>query len=274
MEPILYQWQLTRDNPFQIDEQLIPPGFENPRYDMHSAVHLGILRRGAMGNLTRRYDLFFTASWELHGRTRSPSGAELLLITVQPEALLDGIVDSRERVKNLLFLPSGNTPEPFRVAELQRRARAFCAAYRKRRKGPDPGCARQELWLDIVGLFHSAAVLTDLHSGGGARRKYPQLQPVFAALAELKHLPLPLAEAARMCCMSESYFAHLFRACTGISFGQYELAFRLNGAAAALQRGPVRLKQLAAEWGFYDASHFCRSYKRYFGVAPSRDRER
>ena len=50
--------------------------------------------------------------------------------------------------------------------------------------------------------------------------------------------------------------------------------FAILFAAAALQRGPVRLKQLAVEWGFYDASHFCRSYKRYFGVAPSRDRER
>ena len=73
--------------------------------------------------------------------------------------------------------------------------------------------------------------------------------------------------------MSESYFSHTFRACTGISFARYELAFRLNGAAAELHREKTGVKQLAAEWGFYDASHFCRSYRKHFGVTPCRDRE-
>ena len=54
-----------------------------------------------------------------------------------------------------------------------------------------------------------------------------------------------------------------------MSFAKYELAFRLNGAAAELSSTHASIKQVASEWGFYDVSHFSKSYKKHFGIAPS-----
>ena len=274
MEPILYQWRLSRENPFAVDEQTIPPDFENPVCDMHAAVHLGILLRGTLGRLSRPCDLYFTASWQPHGNIRSPGGAEMLLVTVSPEALLECLIDAREEMKKLLFLPAPGGPEIFRTPELRERLRAFCVRYSELKRLPDPGTVRQQLWLEIVSLFHAVAKQVGARYGGAVRDRWERLRPAFSALAACRPMPLTVPEAARLCRMSESHFAHLFRACTGISFAKYELAFRLNGAAAELRRGGVGLKQLAAGWGFYDVSHFSRSYKRHFGVPPSRDRGR
>ena len=106
MQSILYQWQLDRKNPFKIDRQFIPPGFENCSFDMHAAVHLGILLRGELGQLHEPYDLFLTGSWEVHGKLATSPGAELLLLTVLPEAVLGGVIGDREPVRQLLYLPS------------------------------------------------------------------------------------------------------------------------------------------------------------------------
>ena len=77
------------------------------------------------------------------------------------------------------------------------------------------------------------------------------------ALQRLGKEPLPVEEAARVCNLSASRFAALFKASFGVSFGRYERIFRLNGAAEALRRGAT-LKEAAAEWGFCDKSHLAR----------------
>ena len=93
--------------------------------------------------------------------------------------------------------------------------------------------------------------------------------PVFEKLASLPRSPLTAAEASALCGMSESGFYRLFRDFTGLPFSSYELYFRLNCAAEELCRGELSIKQAAAEWGFFDTSHFSRAFKKQFGVSPS-----
>lgn len=267
MQKMLYQWQLSPSDPFRVEEQIIPPDFYNPHYDMHSAVHFGILRRGAMGNMSCQYDLFLTGSWEVHGNIRSAGGAEMLLITVLPEAVLNCVIGDRQDMEKLLYMPSFHTPERFRIQELQLLLQDFCSFYDGMKSG-DAGY-RQKLWLQIVGLLCDTARLIRKIPAVTEQKKFQVLQKVFAAMAALNKLPFTLADASEACCLSESYFSHLFREYTGMSFAKYELAFRLNGAAAELSSTHASIKQVASEWGFYDVSHFSKSYKKHFGIAPS-----
>lgn len=269
MQSILYQWQLSRQNPFKIEHQIIPPGFENRICDMHAAVHLGILFRGELGALHEPYDLFLTGSWEVHGDLASAPGAELVLLTVLPEAVLGGVIGNPEPVRQLLYLPSLRRRELFCTPEIRQILRDFCAANRDMTAVDDP-VSRQRLWLKIIALFCDIAGAVQQDGTVAVQQKFLRLQPVFAHLAELKDLPLTAVKAAQMCCMSESYFSHLFREFTGMSFSCYELTFRLNGAVAELHSRPgAGIKQIAAEWGFCDSSHFSKVCKRHFGVTPS-----
>ena len=274
MQKLLYHWQLSIADPFRMEEQSIPPGFVNPHCDMHSAVHLGILRQGSVGDLQEQYDIFFTAAWEVHGKTASADGAELLLITASPEALLNTVIGDRSAVKRLLYLPCGGGAGRFRIPELQRKAAEFCAVYDRLKHHAALPEVRQQLWLHTAGLFYDTALCLAENPGGTEQKKFLVLQKVLSVMAELKNIPLTVAQAAKICCMSESYFSHVFRECAGMGFARYELLFRLNCAAAELAEKDVSIKQIAGEWGFYDASHFCKSYKKFFGVTPSCYRSR
>jgi len=269
MQSILYQWQLSRQDPFKVERQTIPPGFENRSLDMHAAVHLGILLTGELGVMREPYDLFLTGSWEVHGNLTSTPGAELLLVTVLPEAVLGGVIGDREPVRQLLYQPSLRNRERFCTPEIRQILRDFCTANREL-TGRNDAVSRQRLWLKIIALFCDISGAAQKVEPAAVQQKFLRLQPAFAHLAELKDLPLTAVKAAKMCCMSESYFSHLFREFTGMSFSCYELTFRLNGAVAELNSRPgASIKQIAAEWGFYDSSHFSKVCKRHFGITPS-----
>lgn len=270
MRPILYQWKLDRSTPFVIQYQQIPAGFENRAYDMHSAAHLGIILSGALGEMNGVYDLYITGSYQAHGNLCCPDGAEVLLITFLPEAVLNCVIGDREPVQNLLYSHFGNHPSRFRTELLRKQVREFCDRYAGEVISGTIADL-QRLWLDIIALVCVIAAEALPFEAGVSRKNHLKLLPLFSALAAMKHVPMSLPDAARICSMSESHFSRLFRACTGMTFSGYELAFRLNCAAAELDAadGDVNIKQLASEWGFYDTSHFSKSYKRFFGVPPS-----
>ncbi len=68
----------------------------------------------------------------------------------------------------------------------------------------------------------------------------------------------------------------LFRA-EGISAGQWIKGMRLERCAATLvdsESMPVALSQVAFDAGFSDISHFCRDFKRRYGLSPGRYRRK
>ena len=63
---------------------------------------------------------------------------------------------------------------------------------------------------------------------------------------------------------------HKLFARSGESFGRYLLRCRLDRSRAAiLERGDRSLLEIALAAGFQDASHFARTFRRRFGIAPS-----
>ncbi len=85
---------------------------------------------------------------------------------------------------------------------------------------------------------------------------------------------LEVQELAQMCGMSYSNFAKLFREQYGRSCKEYISYIRLNKAQELLLNSDYDLNYIAIETGFYDCSHFIRTYKKWRGITPEQERKR
>lgn len=77
-----------------------------------------------------------------------------------------------------------------------------------------------------------------------------------------------LADLARAACISRFHFARLFRASVGSSPMEYVLKARMEAAKQMLARGDQKIAATAAALGFFDQSHFTRTFRRITGVSP------
>lgn len=85
--------------------------------------------------------------------------------------------------------------------------------------------------------------------------------------------PLQAQELAEMCHMSYSYFAKLFRETYGRSCKEYITYIRINKAQEYLLHTDYDLNYIAMECGFFDCSHFIRTYKKWRGITPKQERK-
>ncbi len=82
------------------------------------------------------------------------------------------------------------------------------------------------------------------------------------------------AELASLIHMSPSYISRLFREQTGRSIGQYISSVRIMAAKSLLRNTDEPLDKIAAQTGFYDQSHFCKTFKAKTGQTPASFRHR
>ncbi len=73
---------------------------------------------------------------------------------------------------------------------------------------------------------------------------------------------LPVKTYADTCNLSESHFRKLFRQYTGVSPIEYRNKIRFRHAMR-LHEQNLTLNEIAEKLGFFDASYFCKMYKRY-----------
>lgn len=101
---------------------------------------------------------------------------------------------------------------------------------------------------------------------------------VVVAIAWIQHQlakgDIDINEIAKTVNLSSSYFRHLFRQETGLTPHRYQRVLRLQRAHDLLCRSFLSVKQVMAELGWTDESHFCRDYKRVFGSSPSKARSK
>lgn len=69
--------------------------------------------------------------------------------------------------------------------------------------------------------------------------------------------------------LSPSRFAHLFRQETGYSPSRYLHTLRMERARLLLLRTFLSVKEVMAQVGITDASHFSRDFSKYHGASPS-----
>lgn len=83
---------------------------------------------------------------------------------------------------------------------------------------------------------------------------------------------LEIQDLAAMCHMSYSHFAKLFREHYGRSCKEYLTYIRLVKAQDLLLHTDYDINYIALETGFFDCSHFIRTYKKWKGITPKQER--
>jgi len=83
---------------------------------------------------------------------------------------------------------------------------------------------------------------------------------------------LEIQDLAAMCHMSYSHFAKLFRENYGRSCKDYITYIRLVKAQDLLLHTDYDINYIALETGFFDCSHFIRTYKKWKGITPKQER--
>jgi AraC-like DNA-binding protein len=73
--------------------------------------------------------------------------------------------------------------------------------------------------------------------------------------------------------MSRSHFSHRFRAATGLAPGRCLLEIRLTEVRRRLRETTAPLKDIAAETGFADANHLCKTFRRHYHQSPGAYRQ-
>jgi two-component system response regulator YesN len=85
---------------------------------------------------------------------------------------------------------------------------------------------------------------------------------------------ISLDEVARVVHLSPSYFSRLFKTETGQTFSEYLQTVRIERAKSFLKNGECSLTEIAEKTGFFDQSHFIKTFKQATGVTPGLYRRR
>lgn len=83
--------------------------------------------------------------------------------------------------------------------------------------------------------------------------------------------PLDLAELARAVGVSKRQLERLFARYLSTSPGKYYLAIRLEKARYLLRQTEFAIAEVSVLCGFVSVSHFSRTYKKAYGIPPSRE---
>jgi AraC family transcriptional regulator len=124
--------------------------------------------------------------------------------------------------------------------------------------------ALEGLALELIASVHRGAYAT------GRSRKHPQwLANAHDAARDRCAEELTVAKLARESGVHPAHFARAFRAAYRCSVGEFVRCARVERACEQLRRGGVSIARVANDLGFYDQSHFTRSFKRVVGLTPS-----
>lgn len=80
---------------------------------------------------------------------------------------------------------------------------------------------------------------------------------------------LDIADSARLLGMHPVYLARAYRKAFGVSPQEDRQLRRIKLASALLRDPSHTISTVAQDLGFYDQSHFCRVFKRYFRQSPN-----
>lgn len=279
---VYYPTRFTAETPFQLE--YFPPGKLLPttEIDMHTHIHLGIMLAGSHDGWSDGYqlhlspgDIWLTSPLEPHSAIRQSADHEAIVASFPLENLGNGFSGwkipflapfSYDAIKRHKLLNSGHHPQLLKFGE---KLRDFA-----RIKNPDE-CSRFEMWL-LIHQIYAALLRPFLHhdeSLSATETGFERIRPAWVLPRKHPGKPISLEDAAQECHLSPSRFGELFRDYTGTTFCQYEMRYRLSNAKNAVASSARPFKEIAAEWGFYDASHFSHIFRQYYGVTPGEYRK-
>lgn len=139
--------------------------------------------------------------------------------------------------------------------------------------------------LDLCGAFdggraveveRAAASLLEVAIAGDRKSSSPPqwLASVRAHLDEHFHRTVRFESLARDLGLHPVYLSRAFQRHEGISMTEYVQALRVRSARHALWSSRRSVAAIAAEAGFADSSHLCRTFSRLLGMTPRQYRKR
>lgn len=130
---------------------------------------------------------------------------------------------------------------------------------------PDPisKLVTEGLLLELIGEV--GRTTSRIHS----RHPPSWLKHIHATISRKVVSPASVAEYARIAGVHPAHLARSFRACYGVSIGEYARNIRVQRAANLIVSSSFRLADIAAECGFADHAHMTNCFRRYFGLTPS-----
>ncbi len=273
---VYYPSCFPAQTPFRLEyfppEKMLP----TEEIDMHSHIHLGIMLAGSHDGWSDGEELHFDAgnAWltsplEPHSALRQSADHEAVVASFLLEDLGNGF-----NGWELPFLAPFSHSVRERHALLNSEERPSLFSYGEKLRGiaqmpvPDE-CSRFEAWLTIHQIY--ATLLRPFLRDGSAlaaKTGFERIRPALMLPRKQPGVPVSLESAAEECHLSPSRFGELFRKYTGTTFAQYEVRYRLSNAKNAVAASDLSFKEIADEWGFYDASHFLHIFRQYYGMTP------
>lgn len=159
----------------------------------------------------------------------------------------------------------------------------------ERRTGPvvdiDPPSGIVELTASIVDAAARDAITSPYAASSLAYRLTMHLAERFLAPSPADEIPQPIARAikysrenleqgitvddmASQAGYSRYHFSRLFVEAVGRWPGEYLRDLRIRRAAALLHATGLPIKQVAQQCGFYDATYFCKVFRKAMGMTP------
>jgi AraC family transcriptional regulator len=236
-----------------------PPMVKLPLHT-HERATVAVILNGSFDGLMRNASHPCPASTvlteppgEVHGNMFERAGADVL--TVQPDPGRLALLEPFAKV-----LGEVNHMRDPGVASVARRAAGELRA-------PDSvtPLAVEGLVLELLAL---AARLRETDAAGNERRTPRWLGEARALLHDRYRENLRLADVAEAVGVHPVHLARVFRLRYGTPVGTYARGLRLTWAASRLADSDDGIAQVALEAGFFDQSHFTRTFKRHFGLTP------
>jgi AraC-like DNA-binding protein len=110
-------------------------------------------------------------------------------------------------------------------------------------------------------------VIGDILSSHPARSHYVRRAESYINTAYMQDITVE--NIAKMLSLDRRYLSRIFKAKNGVSIKEYITARRLEGAARLLKAGYC-VSEAASMCGYGDTANFSKSFKRRFGVPPSK----
>jgi len=198
-------------------------------------------------------------------------GDDCTVFTFRTEILTEAVALFRKRDGGRQPFEFGHAPGSQRSFLLHQGLRRFLLA------GEDDRLAVEEAALALLGR-----VLADAYGARGVRsrncrdataeahREHAEATRLLLAARFAENLTLD--DIATSIHLSPFHLARVFRGETGLSLHQYRNRLRLRTALERIQGGATDLTRLALDLGYSSHSHFTDSFRRSFGLAPSKCR--
>lgn len=145
----------------------------------------------------------------------------------------------------------------------------FLALITEMRSGKPSPHLIKHLFIHILVKIYRAVNLFHGPTKSKTLKHEPMIQEIIKDLNENYGDPISLAEIAEKYELNERYLNQIFKGVTGIPLGRYLMKIRIEQAKRLLRTTHLQVTDIALDTGFFDAAHFCKSFKKYTEYTPA-----